>query len=189
MKTLYFEAEVIVKTARRMALPLLLMFGFASVLSATAQAPEEDYVKANYTKYEYRIPMRDGVRLFTAVYVPKDASQSYPFLMNRTPYSVSPYGVDHYPKRLGPSDEFEKARLVEGPNVAIEHRLVEVTAFADLDVGAHELLVHARGADELHGDRADLVGRRGRPGIRGRGRRILRIHARDTRSHEHANHR
>jgi putative CocE/NonD family hydrolase len=112
MKTHYFEAEVIVKTARRMVLPLFLMFGFASVLSATAQAPEEDYVKANYTKYEYRIPMRDGVRLFTAVYVPKDASQSYPFLMNRTPYSVSPYGVDQYPKRLGPSDEFEKAGYI-----------------------------------------------------------------------------
>jgi uncharacterized protein len=112
MKILYFEAEVIVKTARRMVLPLFLMFGFASVLPATAQAPEEDYVKANYTKYEYRIPMRDGVRLFTAVYVPKNASQSYPFLMNRTPYSVSPYGVDHYPKRLGPSDEFEKAGYI-----------------------------------------------------------------------------
>ena len=37
-----------------------------------------DYVKAHYTKYEYRIPMRDGVRLFTAVYVPKDTSQTYP---------------------------------------------------------------------------------------------------------------
>jgi uncharacterized protein len=86
-------------------------------LAATAQdkppaAPEEDYVKAHYTKYEYRIPVRDGVRLFTAVYVPKDASQTYPFLMDRTPYSVGPYGEDQYPKRLGPSDEFEKAGYI-----------------------------------------------------------------------------
>ena len=107
-----FEAELIIKTARSFLLPIALMMGFASVVSAAAQTaptgPEEDYVKAHYTKYEYRIPMRDGVRLFTAVYVPKDTSQSYPFLMDRTPYSVTPYGEDQYKKQLGPSDEFEK---------------------------------------------------------------------------------
>ncbi|MBO0800690.1 MAG: CocE/NonD family hydrolase, partial [Blastocatellia bacterium] len=75
-------------------------------------APEEDYVKAHYTKYEYRIPMRDGVHLFTSVYVPKDTSQSYPFMIDRTPYSVAPYGVDQYKKNLGPSDEFEKAGYI-----------------------------------------------------------------------------
>jgi uncharacterized protein len=75
-------------------------------------APEEDYVKTHYTKYEYRIPMRDGVHLFTSVYVPKDASQSYPFMIDRTPYSVAPYGEDQYKKALGPSDEFEKAGYI-----------------------------------------------------------------------------
>ncbi len=75
-----------------------------------AQAPTEDYVRSHYTKYEFRIPTRDGKRLFTAVYVPKDtAGGPYPFLMNRTPYSVAPYGVDQYPRHLGPSEEFEKA--------------------------------------------------------------------------------
>ena len=63
-------------------------------------APEFD-VKEHYTKYEYRIPMRDGVHLFTSVYVPKDSSQAYPFLIERTPYSVGPYGVDQYRKELG----------------------------------------------------------------------------------------
>jgi len=67
-----------------------------------------EYVKANYTKYEYEIPMRDGVKLFTAVYLPKDASQKYPILMTRTPYSVAPYGVDHYRSGLGPSEKFGK---------------------------------------------------------------------------------
>ena len=75
-------------------------------------APAEDYVKAHYTKYEYRIPMRDGKRLFTAVYIPKDSAQPYPFLVNRTPYSVSPYGADQYKAKLGPSDEFEKAGYI-----------------------------------------------------------------------------
>ncbi|MCI0390744.1 MAG: CocE/NonD family hydrolase [Acidobacteria bacterium] len=66
-----------------------------------------DAVKARYTKYEYLIPMRDGVRLFTAVYVPKDKSQKYPLLITRTPYSVAPYGVDNYRTSLGPSPGFE----------------------------------------------------------------------------------
>jgi hypothetical protein len=76
-------------------------------------APKEDYVRAHYTKYEYRIPMRDGKRLFTAVFVPKDdAGGPYPFLMDRTPYSVGPYGEDQYPTHLGPSEEFEKGGYI-----------------------------------------------------------------------------
>ncbi len=77
---------------------------------APAQAPPTgvDLVRSTYTKYEYLIPMRDGARLFTAVYAPKDASHQYPFLITRTPYSVSPYGVDQYPAQLGPSDHFQK---------------------------------------------------------------------------------
>ncbi len=74
--------------------------------------PAEDYVKAHYTKYEFRIPMRDGVHLFTSVYVPKDQSQLWPILMDRTPYSVAPYGEDVYKPKLGPSDEFEKAGYI-----------------------------------------------------------------------------
>ena len=78
--------------------------------SSRPDAPKEDYVRAHYTKYEFRIPMRDGKRLFTAVYAPKDvAGGPYPFLMERTPYSVAPYGEDQYPRRLGPSEEFEKS--------------------------------------------------------------------------------
>src|SRR5579885_404164 len=65
-----------------------------------------EYIRSHYTKYDYRIPMRDGVKLFTSVYMPKDSSKTYPILMQRTPYSVAPYGVDNYPSRLGPSDLF-----------------------------------------------------------------------------------
>lgn len=67
-----------------------------------------EYLKAHYTKYEHRIPMRDGTRLFTAVYVPKDTSQKYPILMIRTQSGVRPYGVDQYPASLGPSPLFGK---------------------------------------------------------------------------------
>jgi uncharacterized protein len=64
----------------------------------TAVSPGQAYLRANYTKYEYRVPMRDGVRLFTSVYAPKDDSQRYPILLTRTPYSCRPYGVDNYPE-------------------------------------------------------------------------------------------
>jgi putative CocE/NonD family hydrolase len=91
----------------------LLVSCVGSYKSAQAQEPpKENYVKAHYTKYEYRIPMRDGKKLFTSVYVPKDTSQPYPILMQRTPYSVGPYGEDQYKERLGPSDEFEKAGYI-----------------------------------------------------------------------------
>jgi putative CocE/NonD family hydrolase len=52
--------------------------------------------------------MRDGTQLFTAVYVPKDASRTYPIMLERTPYSLAPYGADAYPDRLGPSEAFAR---------------------------------------------------------------------------------
>jgi putative CocE/NonD family hydrolase len=79
---------------------------FIAPLLLVAQGLE--YVKANYTKYEYRVAMRDGKKLFTSVYAPKDASKKYPILLNRTPYSVSPYGVDQYKTDIGPSPLFGK---------------------------------------------------------------------------------
>ncbi|MEO6810464.1 MAG: CocE/NonD family hydrolase [Isosphaeraceae bacterium] len=71
-----------------------------------------DSIKAHYTKYEYHIPMRDGVRLFTAVYVPKETSEPHPILLTRTPYSVRPYGADQYPANLGPSPLFGSAGYI-----------------------------------------------------------------------------
>jgi putative CocE/NonD family hydrolase len=97
------------------AVLLVLLVG---IDAARCQQPEipvptNEYVRAHYTKYEFRIAMRDGKRLFTAVYVPKDAAAGpYPFLMDRTPYSVAPYGEDQYPMHLGPSEEFEKGGYI-----------------------------------------------------------------------------
>src|SRR6266702_4493144 len=99
-------------TQRAVMVAACLLLGAGRLLGqAKADGPEYD-VKEHYTKYEYRIAMRDGVRLFTAVYVPKDESKSYPFLINRTPYSVAPYGVDQYRTQLGPSPEFDKAGYI-----------------------------------------------------------------------------
>lgn len=66
-------------------------------------AVKASFVQTHYTKIERMITMRDGVRLFTSIYIPKDTSRQYPFLMMRTPYSCAPYGEDHYAERLGPN--------------------------------------------------------------------------------------
>ncbi len=91
---------------RLVAVTLLACWG----ITAAAQQP----VKQQYIKHEYRIPMRDGVKLFTSVYVPRDASKEnrYPILMLRTPYSVSPYGEDRYRSVLGPNRHLQKSGYI-----------------------------------------------------------------------------
>jgi len=98
---------------------LILLFLAAALTYAQAPDSPEDtarkqleYTRAHYTKYEYRIPMRDGIKLFTTVYLPKDTSQKVPIIMQRTPYSVGPYGIDNYRNSLGPSDLFTKEGFI-----------------------------------------------------------------------------
>lgn len=71
-----------------------------------------DYIRANYAKFEHRIPMRDGVTLFTSVYIPNDRSKTYPILLFRTPYGVGPYGADRYRGGLGPHEAYEKEGFI-----------------------------------------------------------------------------
>ena len=80
---------------------------------AFAQRPasykiDSAYVRNNYTKLEKQIPMRDGAKLFTVIYVPNDASKKYPIMFDRTPYSAGPYGEGIYKMTLGPSMLFAK---------------------------------------------------------------------------------
>jgi predicted acyl esterase len=77
-------------------IPLVLVAG-------CTHSPGPDFVHEQYTKAEYRIPMRDGVKLFTTVYVPKDASEAnrYPILLKRTVLSAAPYG-DVYGQAVAP---------------------------------------------------------------------------------------
>lgn len=98
---------------RNLSFFVLVALAFAGNGAAQGKPDAPDFdVKEHYTKYEYRIPMRDGVHLFTSIYVPKDSSRAYPFLINRTPYSVAPYGVDLYRTRLGPSPDFDRAGYI-----------------------------------------------------------------------------
>jgi len=89
---------------------LLLSLSLVIAVAAFAQrpgfGPDAQYIKDNYQKFEYNIPMRDGKKLFTQVYVPKDKTKKYPFMMDRTCYSVAPYGADAYRPSLGPSSTY-----------------------------------------------------------------------------------
>ena len=74
---------------------LLLLFIFSTT---NAQIINQDsvYIVSNYYKIERSIPMRDGVKLFTSIYIPKDATKKYPIMMTRSPYSCSPYGENKF---------------------------------------------------------------------------------------------
>ncbi|SMG42215.1 CocE/NonD family hydrolase [Sphingobacterium psychroaquaticum] len=78
------------------------------IFYCTGQEVNEQYIRDHYDKREEYITMRDGKRLFTAIYTPKDKSESYPILLNRTPYTVAPYGIDKYKAYLGNFPEMSK---------------------------------------------------------------------------------
>lgn len=82
-------------------LVLLLLLSWPGISSLAAQEVDRAYLLEHYTKYEHQVPMRDGVRLHTTVYAPKDDHQAYPLLLTRTPYSVRPYSPDAYPEPRG----------------------------------------------------------------------------------------
>lgn len=81
----------------------ILIFFISFNVLGTLYASNRGYIEKNYNKAEYQITMRDGVKLYTIVYTPKNDRQKYPFLMKRTCYSIGPYGADNFAARLGPS--------------------------------------------------------------------------------------
>jgi putative CocE/NonD family hydrolase len=88
----------------------LFLLAPTAPLAQEAAAPNP--VRAKYTKHEFKIRMRDGATLFTAVYTPKDTTRAYPIMMIRTPYSVAPYGIDNYRTSLGPSGLFQEEGFI-----------------------------------------------------------------------------
>jgi putative CocE/NonD family hydrolase len=88
-----------VTTARVLVLALLFLITAPRIAAHAQQAPAFS-IHEHYNKQEVMIPMRDGTKLFTSIYSPKDTSHPYPFIMQRTPYSCSPYGASAYPGNL-----------------------------------------------------------------------------------------
>lgn len=88
---------------------LLTALALAAFQASAQGAP---WIRDHYTKREAMVPMRDGVRLFTAIYSPKDAPAALPVLMERTPYGAGPYGGDAFPDTLGPSELFGREKFI-----------------------------------------------------------------------------
>jgi hypothetical protein len=106
------------KPNRFFKFPIAALFLVLSAVASFSQGPGgqmsaqqrelADYVKSHYSKREVMIPMRDGVKLFTSIYEPKDTKEKYPFMFDRTCYSVAPYGLDKFRTSLGPDDLFAR---------------------------------------------------------------------------------
>ncbi len=77
---------------------ILLSFLFTCLMTAvfSQNKLDEAWIKENYGKKEVRITMRDGVKLFTSIYMPKDTTEQHPVLFMRTPYSCAPYGEENW---------------------------------------------------------------------------------------------
>ncbi|MEO7461906.1 MAG: CocE/NonD family hydrolase [Ferruginibacter sp.] len=89
-----------------------LLTGISLLTTGIGYTQTAFVVKDNFTKTEVYIPMRDGVKLYTAIYTPKISSGPMPFLMERTPYSSGPYGDTLFPRRLGPNEDLAKAGYI-----------------------------------------------------------------------------
>jgi uncharacterized protein len=89
------------------ALVVSLLLPVAAHPQQSGSPDEAAYIQDNYVKREVVVPMRDGVKLYTIIYSPKDTAKSYPILLNRTPYGIGPYmGFDKLKTTLGPSFAF-----------------------------------------------------------------------------------
>ncbi len=86
---------------KKNTLTTFLLFFITSTLIF---AQEVNFVKENYSKSEQMVEMRDGIKLFTVIYSPKDTSKEYPILFQRTPYSCQPYGEDQFKSKIGPNE-------------------------------------------------------------------------------------
>ena len=96
-------------------LPFIAVFALSSVY---AQNADSLWVRNNYYKIERMITMRDGVKLFTAFYIPKDSTEKHPILFNRTPYTCMPYGEDKFNSRI--YESYWINYLKEGYIIAIQ---------------------------------------------------------------------
>ncbi|HMH21716.1 MAG TPA: CocE/NonD family hydrolase [Puia sp.] len=74
-----------------------LLFSALCLLAHSQDLNQDSiWIHNNYYKIERYIPMRDGVKLFTSIYIPKDTTRQHPILLSRTPYSCAPYGENKW---------------------------------------------------------------------------------------------
>src|SRR6516162_5915671 len=99
----------------RMTHALFCLLAALPSLRAVAAMPRmeaDQETRRRYTKEEHLIPMRDGIRLQTEIYIPKNQKEKLPIVLSRTPYSAGPYGKDHYKPSIGPSTLFAQENYI-----------------------------------------------------------------------------
>lgn len=128
-----------------MIMKTIFLYLAAAVSFCQAAVGQDDFVKENFTKTETNINMRDGIKLYTVIYAPKDQSMAWPILMERTPYSVGPYGENKYPRRLGPNGSLMKEKYIfvyqdvrgrymsEGMNLEVTPHIANKKSNKDVD--------------------------------------------------------
>jgi putative CocE/NonD family hydrolase len=84
----------------------------AGAQPARAQDSPGKFIRENYTRTAYKVPMRDGVNLYTIVYAPVDQTRQYPILLMRTPYGIGPYADDQFRQNLGPNRHFAAEKYI-----------------------------------------------------------------------------
>lgn len=103
------QSITLMKHFFKIVIALLILFtsckkDLTTTTTTIATTQEVDtYVQDNYTKKEVDIAMRDGIKLHTTIYSPKDTSKVYPIIMMRTPYSSQPYGENKFKEKIGPN--------------------------------------------------------------------------------------
>lgn len=161
--------------SRSAATALLLIATFTlACLRSTAAAGTLDRagVEAAYTKHEFRVPMRDGVRLHTRVLLPKDDTQQYPILLRRTPYGLRPYGSSAFSEPVGSVQRFLEDRfiLVEQDvrgRMASEGEFVHVRPFQPAKSRPHDIDESTDAWDTIDWLIRHLPGHNGRVGMFG----------------------
>ena len=88
--------DLFTKSHHMRKLLLLPVFLLLSLITFSQFSQDSSWIRDNYYKIERSIPMRDGIKLFTAIYIPKDTTEEHPILMSRTPYSCAPYGENNF---------------------------------------------------------------------------------------------
>jgi len=124
---------------------ILFVLCLISLLAKNQDNNSARFVRDNYLKIDTVIAMRDGIKLYTIIYIPKDQTRQYPFLMKRTPYSCAPYGANNYSETIGPDRNLEKEKYIfvyqdvrgrymsEGVNLEMTPYLPNKTSKKDVD--------------------------------------------------------
>ncbi|MEO7265787.1 MAG: CocE/NonD family hydrolase, partial [Ferruginibacter sp.] len=122
-----------------------ILISFLCSLCFFADAQTDNFIRENYIKLDTTIVMRDGIKLYTVIYTPKESSEKYPFLIQRTPYSAGPYGDTNYARRIGPNPVLMREKFIfvyqdvrgrymsEGKNLEVTPHIASKKTKKDVD--------------------------------------------------------